>query len=93
VSWSAEARSPIRGSSAPPAARLLPPADGARFALAYADAVTVERGERAALSKLKQLVRWYRCGGIFDGREDERTRLLRSDRLADLRDWFSSRLS
>ncbi|MBA3709934.1 MAG: hypothetical protein H0W83_14080 [Planctomycetes bacterium] len=50
-----------------------------------------ERGERASLSKLKQLVRWYRCGGIFDGRDEERTRLLRSDDLDAIRQWFSSR--
>ncbi len=66
--------------------------DAARFALSYSDAVIAERGERASLSKLKQLVRWYRCAGIFDGREDERTRLLRSDRLDELRAWFAVHL-
>jgi nifR3 family TIM-barrel protein len=66
--------------------------DAARFALGYADAVVAERGERIALSKLKQLTRWYRCGGIFDGREAERAALLRVDSLAALRGWFESRL-
>ncbi len=65
-------------------------AEAAGFALGYADAVVAERGERVALSKLKQLVRYYRCGGIFAGRENDRQLLLRSDSLTNVRAWFTA---
>jgi tRNA-dihydrouridine synthase C len=65
--------------------------EAARFALGYADAVVAARGERIALSKLKQLTRWYRCGGIFDGREPERQQLLRAETLGALLDWYRDR--
>jgi hypothetical protein len=43
------------------------------------------------LAKLKQLVRYYRAGGIFAGAEDERTRLLRCGDLDAVRAWFATR--
>jgi nifR3 family TIM-barrel protein len=66
-------------------------AQAADFALRYADAVAAVRGERGSLAKLKQLVRYYRAGGLFDGAEDQRTRLLRSPDLAEVRAWFGAR--
>ena len=66
-------------------------AEAADFALRYADAVEAEKGPRGAIAKLKQLVRWYRAGGIFAAAEDERTRLLRCADLSEIRAWFSAR--
>ncbi len=65
------------------------PAQAADFALRYATAVEAVRGRRGSLAKLKQLVRYYRAGGIFVGAEEERTRLLRCDDLDAVRGWFS----
>ena len=65
------------------------PAQAADFALRYATAVEAARGRRGSLAKLKQLVRYYRAGGIFVGAEEERTRLLRCDDLDAVRAWFS----
>ncbi len=65
------------------------PAQAADFALRYATAVEAVRGRRGSLAKLKQLVRYYRAGGIFVGAEEERTRLLRCDDLDAVRAWFS----
>lgn len=64
-------------------------AQAADFALRYATAVEAVRGRRGSLAKLKQLVRYYRAGGIFVGAEEERTRLLRCDDLDAVRAWFS----
>ncbi len=66
-------------------------AQAADFALRYASAVEAVRGRRGSLAKLKQLVRYYRAGGIFANAEDERTRLLRCDDLDAVRGWFSAR--
>ena len=66
-------------------------AEAADFALRYADAVEAEKGPRGAIAKLKQLVRWYRAGGIFADAEDERTRLLRCADLSEIRAWFRAR--
>jgi tRNA-dihydrouridine synthase len=63
----------------------------AEFALRYAGAVEAARGRRGSLAKLKQLVRYYRAGGIFADAEDERTRLLRCDDLDAVRGWFAAR--
>ena len=67
-------------------------ADGAAFALRYAEAILAERAPLVACKKLKQMTRWYRCGGIFTGCEDDRRRLLRSDQLEDILAWYRSRL-
>lgn len=63
-------------------------AEAASFALRYAHAVEEARGARCALSRLKQLVRWYTAGGLFAGCEDERQRLLRCEDLASIRGWL-----
>jgi len=65
--------------------------DGATFALRYADAILAERSPLVAIKKLKQMTRWYRCGGIFADREDDRRRLLRTDRLEDVLTWYRDR--
>ncbi len=59
------------------------------FALRYIDALAVEYGERTALARGKQLARWYRAGGLFAGREDERARVLRLATSTELRAWFT----
>ena len=66
-------------------------AQAADFALRYASAVEAVRGRRGSLAKLKQLVRYYRAGGIFAQAEDDRTRLLRCDDLDAVRGWFTMR--
>jgi nifR3 family TIM-barrel protein len=66
-------------------------AQAAEFALRYASAVEAARGRRGSLAKLKQLVRYYRAGGLFDQAEDERTRLLRCADLDAVRAWFDAR--
>jgi len=65
------------------------PAEAADFALRYAAAIEGAHGARAALSRLKQLLRWYRAGGLFAGRDGERQALLREGDLAQVRAWFA----
>jgi nifR3 family TIM-barrel protein len=64
-------------------------AEAADFALRYAAAIEGVHGLRAALSRLKQLLRWYRAGGLFTGRDGERQALLRENDLATVRAWFA----
>jgi hypothetical protein len=56
------------------------------FARGYVAAVEAARGERVALAKLKQLARWYRCGGLFAGAIGDASRktLLRQETLAQV---------
>jgi tRNA-dihydrouridine synthase C len=56
------------------------------FARRYAAAVVATRGERVAVAKLKQLVRWYRCAGLFAGADGEARRqgLLRAESLDEV---------
>jgi len=73
------------------AAGAAPPtsAHAADFALRYAAALTAEYGERTALARLKQLVRYYRAGELFAGQEDVRQGLLRSTGIAAILAWFA----
>jgi nifR3 family TIM-barrel protein len=64
-------------------------AEAADFALGYAAAIEAAHGARAALSRLKQLLRWYRAGGLFAGQDGERQALLRTGELATVRAWFA----
>jgi len=61
-------------------------AQAVAFALSYLDALAAAYGERTALARSKQLVKYLRAGEVFAGREDERQRLLRLQGLPDLRD-------
>ena len=63
-------------------------ADAAAFALRYADAIQPDAAAHHRLGRIKQLVRWYRAGGLFDGREDERARLLRAADAGTIREFF-----
>lgn len=63
----------------------------AAFVLDYAARIRGPRGDGICLSKLKQLTRWYRAGGLFDNRDDQRTALLRSDRLDTVLEWYAQR--
>ena len=65
--------------------------DAARFALRYADAILAVRTPQVCLNKLKQMTRWYRAGGIFDGLEEQRTALLRSQSLDEVLAWYRVR--
>jgi len=63
-------------------------AQAAAFALRYLDALAGAYGERTALARGKQLVKWSRAGDLFRDREEERQRLLRVQSLGELRDAF-----
>lgn len=74
-----------RGAPAPTVAQAVD------FVFAYAAAIRAVRTDSVCHNKLKQLTRWYRAGGIFNGREEERTALLRGDSLTDMLSWYESR--
>jgi tRNA-dihydrouridine synthase len=61
----------------------------AGFALRYADTIAARSGAAAALTKLKQLARYLRAGGVLDG-ADPRA-LLRMQRFEELRAFFEER--
>ncbi len=66
------------------------PAEAAAFVLRYADAVQPDRTARRRLGPIKMLVRRIRAGGLFDGREDERARLLRAQDAGAIRAYFEN---
>ena len=69
----------------------LPPAsaaEAAKFALGYADAIDAGADGRHRLGRMKQLVRYYRAGGLFDGREGDRLGLLRAQDAGPIRAFF-----
>ena len=66
-------------------------AEAASFALRYFDAVAAARGERAALSRLKQLVRWTRAPLFDPGMDSERHALLRAQDAPDILGWLAER--
>jgi tRNA-dihydrouridine synthase C len=61
------------------------------FAVNYTRAIEQKCGERAALAKLKQLLRYYQAGNVFQHNETLRTELLRhpvyEDVLAKIKAW------
>lgn len=62
--------------------------EAAAFALRYADTISAAQGTNRALAKLKQLVRYFRAGGLLADQEEERRALLRMKSLSELRAWF-----
>jgi tRNA-dihydrouridine synthase C len=71
------------GGGGPASAR-----EAAEFAIRYADAIQPDLAARHRLGRVKMLVRYYRAGGLFDGREDERARLLRAEDAGAIRAFF-----
>ena len=65
-------------------------AAAAAFAVRYLDALAAAYGERTALARTKQLVKYYRAGDLFAGRDAHRQRLLRVQSLGELRAFFVS---
>ena len=68
-----------------------PPADAAEaalFAIRYADAIQPDVAARHRLGRIKQLLRRYRAGGIFDGRDQDRACLLRAAEAGQIRTWL-----
>ncbi len=65
-------------------------AEAAAFVLRYDAAICRARGAHASLTKLKQLTRYYRAGGLFDADPQARQRLLRCPDLAALRAWYAA---
>jgi tRNA-dihydrouridine synthase B len=65
------------------------PHQAASFALRYAQAIESGQSARAALGKLKQLIRWYQAGGLFTDEPQRRVALLRAESLDELRGWLS----
>ena len=66
------------------------PAEAAAFALRYAAAIDAGADGRHRLGRIKQLVRYYRAGGLFDGRDADRVALLRAQDAATIRAFFES---
>ncbi len=77
-----------RATGGPPATA----SEAAAFALAYLSALQPDPDNRRGLGRFKQLVRYYRAGELFAGREDERRALLRAQTAGALRDWFAARV-
>jgi tRNA-dihydrouridine synthase C len=75
-----------RAAGQPPATR----SEAASFALRYAQAVEDAHHTKAALARLKQLLRWYTAGGLIPA-EDTRRQLLRERSLEALRGWLKDR--
>lgn len=71
-------------AGAPPAAS----DEAARFVMRYADAICPVVDAPYRLGRVKQLVRYYSAGGLFDGREDDREALLRARDFDAIRAWF-----
>ncbi len=67
--------------------------EAARFVLRYAESIHPVVGASYRIGRIKQLVRYYRAAGLFDGREDDRERLLRAPDLAGIRAWFEKSLT
>lgn len=63
-------------------------AQAVQFVHTYAAAIRAVRTDSVCYNKLKQLTRWYRAGNLFDGREEQRTQLLRGDSLNDMLQWY-----
>jgi nifR3 family TIM-barrel protein len=63
-------------------------AQAAQFALDYAERLRACYGERTALARLKQLIKYYRAGGISTALAHERERLLRLNDLREVCAWF-----
>jgi tRNA-dihydrouridine synthase C len=59
-------------------------AQAAGFVRRYGEALLATYGERTALARCKQMVKYLTAGACFAGREDERQRLLRVQELATL---------
>jgi tRNA-dihydrouridine synthase C len=72
----------IRGG--PPAG----PAEAAAFAVRYLHAVLAPGAVRGGVGKAKQFVKSYRAGGLFEGREGERRRLLAEAGAEEILLWF-----
>jgi tRNA-dihydrouridine synthase len=66
-------------------------AEAARWPQRYHRAVEERLGAGTALAKLKQQLRWYRAGGLFDGCEEQRQGLLRCGQAADILAWLEQR--
>jgi tRNA-dihydrouridine synthase len=64
------------------------PAEAARFALAYCEALL----GRGAFGRTKQLLRVYQAGRLFDGAEEERVALLRSSEPDEVRRYLRARV-
>jgi len=67
--------------------------EAAQFVLRYAEAIQPDAAARHRLGRIKMLVRYWRAGGLFDGRDDERARLLRAGDLGEIREFFERRLA
>lgn len=73
-----------------------PPAtadEAVRFEMAYEDSIHPVVSSPYRLGRIKQLLRYYRAGGLFEGREDDRERLLRTQDMPSIRAWFEDRLA
>ena len=63
-------------------------AEAVGFCRDYIAAISRDKAPAAALCKIKQQARWYRCAGILDGREDARAGILQAPDLATVHGWL-----
>ena len=66
-------------------------AEAVDFAQRYFDALCPPGCSLGALGRFKQMLRFITSGGIFSGREDERSRLLRSRDRSEVAAWIAAR--
>ena len=64
--------------------------ESVEFALRWLDAVLVPGSERRGVGRAKMLLRAWRAGGMFEGREEDRRRLMVSPGAGEFRDWLRS---
>jgi tRNA-dihydrouridine synthase len=62
--------------------------EAAAFAVAYAERLRDAYGERTAMARLKQLIKYYRAGDLFHGCDEKRQELLRAPNLDIPLAWF-----
>lgn len=63
------------------------------FIQAYCTQVEVVKGPRHALAKVKQMLRWWEAGGLFDACEERRSELLRARDLEPIKSFLCERRS
>ncbi|MHC4954453.1 MAG: tRNA dihydrouridine synthase [Planctomycetota bacterium] len=73
---------------APPATE----ADAAGFALRYFESMEAESTQKQVLGRLKQMLRVYRAGGMFEGADAQRSTLLRSREADEVREYLRARV-
>jgi tRNA-dihydrouridine synthase len=67
--------------------------EAVHFALRYFDLLLPPGGPSGALARFKAFLAPFRAGGLFEGGDDTRRRLLRERDPAPIRAWFEAEAS